>query len=88
MNRGDQLELSVMELGSELYRLKHELVQMKKVQFKVALAIKSMKTVLDEKGFVTADEFELVEELFKAQEASDKEVAESSREESEKEGFN
>lgn len=89
MSRGDQLELSVMELGSELYRLKHELVQMKKVQLKVALAIKSMKTVLDEKGFVTSDEFELVEELFKAQEANDKEeVAEAGRGEPEKEDFN
>lgn len=89
MSRGDQLELSVMELGSELYRLKHELVQMRKVQLKVALAIKSMKTVLDEKGFVTADEFELVEDLFKAQEAADREeVSEPGRDESEKEGFN
>lgn len=89
MSRGDQLELSVMELGSEMYRLKHELVQMKKLQLKVALAIKSMKTVLDEKGFVTADEFELVEELFKSQEAADREeVAEAARDKQESEGFN
>ncbi len=87
-SRSDQLELSVMELGSELYRLKHELVQMKRVQLKVAVAIKSMKTVLDEKGFVTAEEFELVEDLFKAQENADTEAAEANRSEPEKEGFN
>lgn len=57
-NRIDQMEYTVMELGTEMYRLKKEVASVKELQDKFATAIGRIKSVLDEKGLVTEDDFD------------------------------
>lgn len=54
----EQLERALLEMGSEMYRLKSELIEMRDHQGQFVKTMQSLKTLLDEKGMVTADEFE------------------------------
>ncbi len=57
-NKLDQLERALLEMGSEMYRLKSELIEMRDNQGQFIKSMQSLKTLLDEKGMVTEDEFE------------------------------
>lgn len=57
-NRMDQLEYTVMELGTEIFRLKSQLSDMSEFQDKVSRTLKSLRDLIDEKGMITEDDFD------------------------------
>ena len=60
-----KLEHTIMDLGSEIYRLRHDLKESQKTHHKVLTTLRGIRSMLDEKGLVTADEFETAVDLQK-----------------------
>lgn len=58
-DRVDQLEYTVMELGAEIFRMKQELNQMSAVNENMLSALKKLQIILDEKGIIDSEEFDL-----------------------------
>ena len=56
-DRVDQLEYTVMELGTEVFRLKSQISDISSVQEKTAKTLKNLKDILDEKGVISEDDF-------------------------------
>jgi hypothetical protein len=54
----DSLERTVLELGSELFRVKHRMDEVDRSNGRFKQALISLKKLLDEKGIVSADDFE------------------------------
>lgn len=54
-----QLENSLMELGTEMFRLKHQLADLQVAQSQMVKTMTGLKNILDEKGLITIDDFEL-----------------------------
>lgn len=57
-NRVQQLEHTVLELGTEIYKMRNEVSCIKEDNLTLTNTIKELRQILDEKGFVTEDEFE------------------------------
>ena len=55
----NQLESTLMELGTEMFRLKHQMSDMQVQQTQFVKTINGLKGILDEKGVITAEDFEL-----------------------------
>ncbi len=62
-SRMDMLERTVLELGSELYNMKGQVQKNQETHVQFVLLIKSLKTLLDEKGLITPDDFDSAVEL-------------------------
>jgi len=53
-----QLESSLLDLGSEVFKIKHQLAQVAEDNNVLQTILKNLKTVLDEKGLIAVDDFE------------------------------
>lgn len=62
-HRVNLLEHSVMELGTEMLKLKAEVKSMAELSHRLIKALTGLKSVLDEKGVVSADDFETAVDL-------------------------
>ncbi len=54
----EYLERTILELGSQLYRVKHQMDEMSKANSGYRELFISLKRLLDEKGLISADDFE------------------------------
>lgn len=63
MEKMQLLENSLMELGTELYRLKSELKSVTDFNTRLVKTLSGLKAMLDEKGLVPADDFDAASEL-------------------------
>jgi hypothetical protein len=54
----DLLEKTILDLGTEVYRLKHALVSMTLRQQAINKLIDGLRNMLDEKGLITNEEVE------------------------------
>ncbi len=57
-NRVQQLEQSLLELGTEVYRLKHQLANIGELHDKFKETMKALRQVLDDKGVITTEDFD------------------------------
>ncbi len=57
------LEHSLMELGTEMYKLKSEVKSMTDFNQKLIKIVSGLKAILDEKGLISADDFDSAVEL-------------------------
>lgn len=57
-DRVEQLERTVLELGTELYRLRSEISSVKNSHENFLEVMKGLKLILDEKGLISLDDFE------------------------------
>lgn len=65
-NRLNQLESTLLELGTEMYRLRHQVNGLNDFQEKFVGTMKGLKQILDEKGLITVEDFEAAVELGEA----------------------
>lgn len=56
--RSFKVENSLLEVGAEVFRLKHELTRILEQQEHFSKSLRGLKTLLDEKGVITAEDFE------------------------------
>ncbi|NRA62871.1 MAG: hypothetical protein HRU19_00225 [Pseudobacteriovorax sp.] len=68
-NRVDQLEYTVMELGSQVFRLKQELNSVLQSQGTLQDVIKNLRSLLEEKGQLDSESFDLITEFYRLKEA-------------------
>lgn len=61
--RVGQLEHTLMELGTEIYRLKHEMSQVADFREEFHKTLRALRQVLDDKGVITSDDFDAAVEL-------------------------
>jgi hypothetical protein len=54
----DQLERTILELGSEIFRVKHRMDEVEKSNSTYKQVFLSLKLLLDEKGIISADDFD------------------------------
>ena len=57
-DRLEQIEFTLMELGTEVFQLKHQLIDSQEKQDQLIQALKGFQAILDEKGILTIEEFE------------------------------
>lgn len=57
-DRLEQLERTVLELGTELYRLKNEIGSARSAHNHFLEVMKGLKMILDEKGLISLEDFE------------------------------
>lgn len=62
-SRMDMLERTVLELGSELYHMKGTIAKNQQTHVQFVALIKGLKTLLDDKGLITPDDFDSAVEL-------------------------
>jgi regulator of replication initiation timing len=53
-----QLETSLLELGTEIYRLKHEFAEVAEFKEEFQTTLRALRQLLDEKGVINAEDFE------------------------------
>jgi hypothetical protein len=58
-----QLEHTLLELGTEIYRLKHEMSSVTDFRDEFLKTLKALRQVLDDKGVISADDFDASVEL-------------------------
>lgn len=58
--RVDQLEYTVMELGTEVFRLKSEISNMTQIQKQMVKALQKFKAVIDDQGMISLEDFEKI----------------------------
>lgn len=58
MARTEQLEQTIMEFGTELIKLKGEIIDVKASQNRFVEVINGLKLILDEKGIINVDDFD------------------------------
>jgi len=61
--RIDQLERTVLELGTELFRVKGDVISLKEYHEKFFDIVDGLKKILDEKGLINMEDFEAAVEL-------------------------
>jgi len=61
--RVDQLERTVLELGTELFRVKGDVISLKEYHEKFFDIVEGLKKILDEKGLINIEDFEAAVEL-------------------------
>lgn len=54
----EYLERTILELGSQLYRVKHQIDEMSKINSGYRDLFISLKRLLDEKGLISTEDFE------------------------------
>jgi hypothetical protein len=54
----DQLERTILELGSEIFRVKHRMDEVEKSNNTYKQVFLSLKLMLDDKGIISADDFD------------------------------
>ncbi len=57
-DKADQLERTILELGSEIFRVKHRMDEVEKSNNTYKQVFLSLKVMLDEKGIISADDFD------------------------------
>lgn len=62
-SRMEMLERTVLELGTELYNMKGLIQKNQATHVQFVALIKGLKTLLDEKGLITPDDFDAAVEL-------------------------
>ncbi|NRA47313.1 MAG: hypothetical protein HRU09_20375 [Oligoflexales bacterium] len=62
----NQLERTILELGTEIFRVKTEVSSLKGVNEKFLEVMKGLKSLLDEKGVISSDDFENAVDLGQA----------------------
>ena len=60
MDKIGSLELSLLELGAELYRVKEKLAHLTESHDEQRRTMKSLKTLLEEKGMITIEDVEML----------------------------
>lgn len=65
-SRISQLEHSLLELGTEMYKMKHQLSLQSEFHEKFVRTLQGLKTILDEQGVINAEDFEAAVELGEA----------------------
>ena len=63
-NRIDQLEYTVMELGSQVFRLKQEVTNLNCSQDALVDIFKKLRAILDEKGVLEIEDFDLLTDFY------------------------
>ena len=63
-NRIDQLEYTVMELGSQVFRLKQEVTNLNQSQETFVTIFKKLRAILDEKGVLEVEDFDLMTDFY------------------------
>ena len=58
MEKSNQIEQALLELGTEMMRLRGEIGDLKEQQDRFVEVINGLKLILDEKGIINSDEFE------------------------------
>lgn len=58
-----QMERTLLELGTEVYRLKNELSELKGFQENFIDVVNGLKFILDDKGLITVEDFDSAIEL-------------------------
>ena len=61
----EHLERTILELGAEVFQVKHRIDEVEKANNQYQQIFSSLKKLLDEKGIVSADEFEEIVDLDK-----------------------
>ncbi|MEZ4742778.1 MAG: hypothetical protein R3B45_10070 [Bdellovibrionota bacterium] len=64
--RINKLERTLLELGSELYRVKSDVTSLKNYHERFVDIVDGLKKILDEKGLINTEDFESAVELGKA----------------------
>lgn len=64
-DRIDQLEYTIMELGSQVFRLKQEVSNLNQSQDTVVTVFKKLRAVLNEKGVLEIDDFDLLTDFYR-----------------------
>lgn len=54
----EQLERTILELGSEIFRVKHRMDEVEKSNNTYKQVFISLKLMLDDKGIISADDFD------------------------------
>ena len=54
-----QMEQTLLELGAEMYKLKHEIYALRDFRVEMARILSCLRTVLDEKGLISKEDFEV-----------------------------
>lgn len=67
-NRVDQLEYTVMELGSQVFKLKQELAQMLESQSTLEDVIKNVRALLEDQSQIDPESFDLMTEFYRLKE--------------------
>ena len=62
-NKIQHLECTLMDLGTEMFRIKNQLTEMQHRQHRFSQIIEGLRAVLDERGVIEADEFDLAVDL-------------------------
>ena len=62
-DRLSQLEHSILELGTEMFRLKHQVTDLGDFKERLLGTLNGLKRILDEKGVISNDDFEAAVEL-------------------------
>ena len=65
-----EIESSLLEVGAEVYKIKHELKQVLERQERFSKSLRGLRTLLDEKGVITAEDFETAVDMVDALETS------------------
>jgi regulator of replication initiation timing len=55
-----QLEYTILELGAEVYRLKHEMSTLNQHNEQLNQTFSRLRDVLNDKGYIDGEEFDLV----------------------------
>ncbi len=58
IDRMDQLETTIMDLGAQLYQIRYDLQTAKKSSSHFLDVIKGLRMILDEKGLISQDDFD------------------------------
>ena len=67
-----RLETTLMELGTEMFRLRHQISDMQHMQTQFIKTLSGLKTILDEKGVVSSDDFELAVDMTRYSDKADR----------------
>ena len=67
-----QLESTIMELGTEMFRLKHQISDMQHMQAQFVKTINGLKGILDEKGVINAEDFDMAVDVNQMVEKADR----------------
>ena len=59
----EKVEHSLLELGAEVFRLRSQISQIVDLQGKLSKALTGLRSILDEKGFVSSEDFDSAVDL-------------------------
>ena len=71
MDKIGSLEMSLLELGAELYRLKERVAHLTESNDEQLRTMGSLKTLLEEKGLITIEDLEMLMTLNRTEEGAE-----------------